>query len=195
MSRAKTSRKLLLLLLVVAALALAAVLARPAFHPARTMLFDVDTREDLAPGYVDDASRLNRTRVAEVWPIPVDATAPERQLADLLARARAESRKVSIAGARHSMGGHTIYPGGISVDMRPWNRMELDAQRHPLEASTLTEIAEECRWNQELPEEEAQLAGRMKAWAVQVQLLARSIFRTLGKNFGESLAVDSPAQR
>lgn len=129
MSHAKTYRKVLPLLLAVAALALAAVLARPAFHLARTMLFDVDTREELDAGSVDDASRLNRTQVAEVWRIPVDAADPERQLADLLARARAEGRKVSIAGARHSMGGHTIYPGGISVDMRPWNRMELDARR------------------------------------------------------------------
>lgn len=44
----------------------------------------------------------------------------------LLARARAEGLRGSIAGARHSMGGHTIYPGGIVVDMRPWKEMDLD---------------------------------------------------------------------
>ena len=44
----------------------------------------------------------------------------------------AENRRVSIAGARHSMGGHTIYPDGIVIDMLPWNHMELDEGRNIL---------------------------------------------------------------
>src|SRR5437763_9360038 len=75
---------------------------------------------------VDDASRLNATRVAEVWDIPTDPAAAEAQLRDLLRRARQEGRKVSVAGARHSMGGHTIYPDGLVLNMLPFARMELD---------------------------------------------------------------------
>ena len=81
---------------------------------------------------VDDASRLNQTMVAEVWEIPVLGADPEEQLRGLLARARDEGLRVSIAGARHSMGGHTIYPGGIVIDMLPWKRMELDERREIL---------------------------------------------------------------
>ena len=58
--------------------------------------------------------------------MPVDHSDPEGQIAQLLARARAERKVVSIAGARHSMGGHTIYPDGIVIDMLPWKSMELD---------------------------------------------------------------------
>ena len=81
------------------------------------------------PGYLDDASRLNQTKVVEVWSVPVDEEDPEAQLAQLLARAKAQRRHVSIAGARHSMGGHTIYPGGIAINMLPLNQMELDEDR------------------------------------------------------------------
>ena len=55
--------------------------------------------------YVDDASRLNRTVVAEVWQIPVDHIYHEAQIVKLLEKARAEGKHVSIAGAQHSMGG------------------------------------------------------------------------------------------
>jgi len=42
-----------------------------------------------------------------------------------LTRARAANAGVSIAGFRHSMGGQTIAPGGIVLNMLPHNRMEL----------------------------------------------------------------------
>jgi FAD/FMN-containing dehydrogenase len=75
---------------------------------------------------------LNLTEVVEVWEVPAAAEDPERQLAELLARARTEGRRVSIAGARHSMGGHAIYPGGIMIDMLRFNRMELSEDRNIL---------------------------------------------------------------
>ncbi len=37
-----------------------------------------------------------------------------------------ENRQVAIAGTKHSMGGHTIFPGGIILNMLPSNRMELN---------------------------------------------------------------------
>src|SRR5262245_29413207 len=61
--------------------------------------------------------------------MPVEGAPLESQVRGLLSRARAEGRRVSIAGSRHSMGGHTIYPGGIVLDTLPWKRMELDESR------------------------------------------------------------------
>ncbi len=108
---------------------LVGVLAKPVIHLVYSVSKDAKELATLPPDYVDDASRLNQTRVAEVWEVPVDSDDPEGQIARLLARASAEGRHVSIAGARHSMGGHSIYPGGIVINMLSWNHMELDEDR------------------------------------------------------------------
>jgi FAD/FMN-containing dehydrogenase len=113
-------------------LAVAGLLTRPAAHLLSTGFRDFDHLEDVPRGFADDASRLNRTKVAEVWQVPADHDDPEGQIAGLLAKARTEGRRVSIAGAQHTMGGHTIYPGGIVIDMLPLKRMELDASRNIL---------------------------------------------------------------
>lgn len=105
------------------------VSCRSAFHLLRTASQDVDELRPVPAGYADDASRLNLTKVREVWSLPANCAAPERQLADLLGNARQRGWKVSIAGARHTMGGHTIYPGGIVIDMLAWNHMALDEER------------------------------------------------------------------
>jgi FAD/FMN-containing dehydrogenase len=103
-------------------------------------------RTDAPPqGQADDASRMNRTAVAEVWSIPADAATAEAQLRKLLARARAEKLTVAIAGAKHSMGGHTISPGGIVVDMLPFKRMDLDA------AKGLLHVGAGARWSDIVP--------------------------------------------
>jgi FAD/FMN-containing dehydrogenase len=107
-------------------------LGRPATHVFAAIHSDAKEVEQQGPVYVDDASRLNETKVALVREIPVDGEDPERQLAALLERARTQNLRVSVAGARHSMGGHTIYPGGLVINMLPWNRMELDAERNIL---------------------------------------------------------------
>lgn len=95
--------------------------------------------------HVDDASRLNRTRVAEVWSIPAEPAAAERQLRELLQRARAEKLKVAIAGSKHSMGGHTISPDGIVLNMLPFHHLELDAKNSILRAGA------GARWSEIIP--------------------------------------------
>jgi FAD/FMN-containing dehydrogenase len=109
----------LILLLVLA--------AHPIFHLARAYWNDRNEILPIPNGMANDASRLDETNIAKIWEIPDDETAAEKQLADLLEYARTNHLKISIAGARHSMGGHTIYPGGIVIDMLPFSRMELDA--------------------------------------------------------------------
>lgn len=99
--------------------------ARPTRHLLLNTLADQDTREALAVGHVDDASGLNETPVAEIWAIPTDPGRAEEQLRLLLRRASNSGLAISIAGARHTMGGHTITPDGIVVDMLPFNAMRL----------------------------------------------------------------------
>ncbi len=108
-------------------------LGRPVLHLVFTAVRDAASRPSTPPpGYLDDASRLNRTRIAEVWSMPAGVSDVETELAALLAHARAEGRRVSIAGARHTMGGHTLYSGGLVINMLPWNQMELDEKRDVL---------------------------------------------------------------
>lgn len=122
-------KRLFRLGLLVGLVGLALVLARPTVHLLVAVATDVDEIEALPEGWMDDASRQSRTRVAEVWDVPIDDADPEGQISRLLARARTEGRCVSIAGARHSMGGHTFYPGGIVLNMLPWSGMSLDEER------------------------------------------------------------------
>ncbi len=112
-----------------AALMFLIALGRPVFHLIRVVWDDRDQLEKPGVGYVDDVSRMNKTKVAEVWEIPSDDQAAVEQLKDLLKKAEADGLRVSVAGARHSMGGHTIYPGGITIHMLPFKKMDLDKKR------------------------------------------------------------------
>jgi FAD/FMN-containing dehydrogenase len=123
----------------------AVVAGIPSFFWTRAWLGDTPVVEVLPASYVDDASRLNRTHVAETWSIPSDPEAAEAQLRELIQRARAERLPIAIGGARHSMGGHTIAPEGVVVDMLPFNHMELDAERKILR------VGAGARWSQVIP--------------------------------------------
>jgi len=128
------------------ALILASALARPAFHLSRAAWRDRPVPWPTLPaGHIDDASRLNATQVAEVWDVPENEAQAEAQLAALLRRARETHLPVAIAGARHSMGGHAIAPGGIIVNMLPFHRLELDETNRVLRAGA------GARWAEVLP--------------------------------------------
>src|SRR6266481_4788390 len=133
----------LVLGLVVAVLVV--VGARPVFHLLKTTWNDANEKFESKPGTANDASRLNETSVVESWKIPAEPDAAEKQLAVLLEEARAKHLKVSIAGARHSMGGHTIARDGIVIDMLPFNRMELDKSRMVLH------VQAGARWSEIIP--------------------------------------------
>jgi FAD/FMN-containing dehydrogenase len=132
-----TLRLFFLLLLILA--------AHPVFQIAKTIWNDRNEISLSPPGKVDDASRLDETRVAKIWEIPADREAAENQLAGLLQYARTNQLKVSIAGARHSMGGHVVYPDGIVIDMLPFNRMELDG------TNLLLHVQAGARWSEMIP--------------------------------------------
>jgi FAD/FMN-containing dehydrogenase len=67
---------------------------------------------------VDDVSRLNPTRVHSV--VQVDEV---EDLQAALADARERRLKVSIAGKRHSMGGHAFYEDAVVLDMTSFNKV------------------------------------------------------------------------
>ena len=74
-------------------------------------------------GTINDASCLNRT--------PVRGVVDVRQVDDVrnaLAFARQHGLRVSIAGVRHSMGGHAFARNALVLDMRGFNRITLDEQ-------------------------------------------------------------------
>lgn len=92
------------------ALLLLAVLA--VFQYVRTSTPDQD------PYLVTDYSRLHPVKVERV----VQGKA-EEQLKELVKDAGRKGLKVSIAGQRHSQGGHTYYRDGVVVDMTSYNRI------------------------------------------------------------------------
>lgn len=132
----------ILLGLALGFLLIVALVARPIFHLARTIWNDRDEIAALPrTGGANDASRLNESQVRETWNTPADRQAAESQLVELLQRARTNHLKVSIAGARHSMGAHTIAEDGIVVDMLSFKHMELDA------GERLLRVQSGARWH------------------------------------------------
>jgi FAD/FMN-containing dehydrogenase len=141
----KKKTKLWLLGTAPATLLVAVLLARPVFHLAQTWWRDRPEVVRLPKGVVDDASRMNRTSVAEVWDVPSDPGAAEAQLRSLIRRAKAERLGVAIAGARHSMGGHTIAAGGIVLNMLPFHTISLD------EGAEIVTAGAGARWSEVIP--------------------------------------------
>jgi len=92
----------------------------PQPHPHSAPAAVAEPRWSQKEGTVNDASCLDRTSVAGIV-----APRSEREVADTLAYARAAGLTVSPAGVRHSMGGQAFRRGGIMLDMRQMNRIEL----------------------------------------------------------------------
>lgn len=76
----------------------------------------------------DDVSRLNKTKVHSiVRPTTLD------EVKGALEFAQAEGIGISIAGKRHSMGGHTLAPNALLVDMTGFNKvLEVDVENKTL---------------------------------------------------------------
>jgi FAD/FMN-containing dehydrogenase len=73
----------------------------------------------------DDISRLNATVIQKAWDVPSEESTAQSALRELLKHAGSSGMHVSIAGARHSMGGQTIAPGGVRVNILPLKSMAL----------------------------------------------------------------------
>jgi FAD/FMN-containing dehydrogenase len=71
-----------------------------------------------------DFSRLTQARPAATIVPDHDPTKAIQQLRDLVRETASQHGKITISGSRHSMGGHTLLDGSLSIDMR------CDAFRH-----------------------------------------------------------------
>ncbi|MGV2884014.1 FAD-binding oxidoreductase [Paenibacillus taichungensis] len=79
--------------------------------------------DDQNPYLITDYSRLHPVKVERV----VEGH-EEQQLVELLRDARERNLTISIAGQRHSQGGHTYYKDGIVIDMTSYNKvLEINA--------------------------------------------------------------------
>ena len=97
------------------------------------------------PKVADDMSRMNATAVHQIWDIPGNESDAQTTLRGLLERAKTDRLHVSIAGARHSMGGQTIAPDGIQINMLPLKSMTLDEQ------TDLLHVNAGARWADVIP--------------------------------------------
>jgi UDP-N-acetylenolpyruvoylglucosamine reductase len=117
--------KAVLLIFTAAATISLSVIAQPAFHLLKTAWNDRDEISPLPPGTIDDASRLNQSAM-KVVKISGNLTTAKTQLKTTLQEAKRQRKKVTIAGVRHTMGGQTLYPDGISLDMTQFGQMQLN---------------------------------------------------------------------
>ncbi|GGH27829.1 FAD-binding oxidoreductase [Sphingobacterium alkalisoli] len=101
-------------------------LSIPIFHILKTKWNEREISIEIPKGYTNDASQLNLTKIDTIIQVPTDKKEIEIQLKKAFKYAKENNLKISIAGARHSMGGHTIYPNGMVLNMLPYKQMELD---------------------------------------------------------------------
>lgn len=72
-------------------------------------------------GFINDASCLNHTPIYGIVQVRTEA-----DIRNALQFARAQGRKVALAGVRHSMGGQAFYNDAVVLDMRAFNAIHLD---------------------------------------------------------------------
>lgn len=137
--------KIFCIVLLGATLLLLAVVARPISHLMQVAWRDRDeTTNPIPPNQVDDASRLNQTAMAS-RSISGDMPIATQQLVQALKEAKTQGTKVTIAGARHTMGGQTIYENGLSLDLAQFNQMTLNAK------TGLLTVQSGARWSAVIP--------------------------------------------
>jgi FAD/FMN-containing dehydrogenase len=107
-------------------------IAIPVVHVLKTKWNESGIKNEIPKGYTNDASQLNLTKIDTLIKVPASKTEIENQLRQILKYAKEKHLKISIAGAQHSMGGHTIYPDGILLNMLPYKHMELDEKTNIL---------------------------------------------------------------
>lgn len=136
--------KALCLVFLAAVVLLIAVVARPISHLGQAAWRDRDDLRPIPPGQVDDASQLNRT-VMTIRRISGDMPIAQQQLIQSLKDAKTQGKRVTIAGARHTMGGQTIYKNGLSLDLAPFNQMALNAK------TGILTVQSGARWSTVIP--------------------------------------------
>ena len=107
-------------------LGLVVFISIPAFHFLKTYLSETNNKVETPKGYTNDASGLSLTKVDSIIDVPNSRAEIIDQLKEILKYSKTNKIPISIAGAKHSMGGHTMYPNGIVLNMRPYKEMQID---------------------------------------------------------------------
>ncbi|MBK1882812.1 FAD-binding oxidoreductase [Luteolibacter pohnpeiensis] len=92
----------------------------------------------------NDASRMYSNQ-ATVFTPSSDPELAAREISRLIRSEETQGKKISVSGARHSMGGHTFTPGGVVINMLPVNRLSFDPSTHLLTAGA------GARWSEVIP--------------------------------------------
>ena len=82
------------------------------------LIFQWGSNERESKNIITDVSRLMPTKIDRIV-----KGSQEKGIIDALSKARDENLRVSIAGKRHSQGGHTYYPDGMVLDMTGFNEV------------------------------------------------------------------------
>jgi FAD/FMN-containing dehydrogenase len=122
-------RKYIFYLLI---LGLVVFISIPTFHLFKTYLSEINKKVEIPKGYTNDASGLSLTKVDSIIDVPNSRAEIIVQLKEILKYSKANQIPISIAGAKHSMGGHTMYPNGIVLNMRPYKEMHIDTNNNVL---------------------------------------------------------------
>jgi len=119
-------------LFIIAIVAVLISLSVPIVHVLKTKWNESDEKIVTPKGFTNDASQLNLTEIDTLIVVPNNKKAIQNQLKLVLRYAKEKNLKISIAGAQHSMGGHSISPKGILLNMLPYKQMELDEKNNIL---------------------------------------------------------------
>ncbi|WP_290845011.1 FAD-binding protein [Flavobacterium sp.] len=103
-------------------------LSFPIVFVAKTAFGEDGQKLPIPKGFSNDASELSLTRIDSIVNVEKSPDSIVLQLKALRAYAKKNHKPISIAGARHSMGGHTMFRDGIVVNMRPYNQMSFDSK-------------------------------------------------------------------
>lgn len=117
---------------IIGILIIIALIAFPVVHILKTKWSESDEKIVIPKGFANDASQLNLTKIDTLIKVPNSKTEIVNQLKQVLKYANEKNLKISIAGAQHSMGGHSIYPNGILLNMLPYKHIELDQENNIL---------------------------------------------------------------
>jgi FAD/FMN-containing dehydrogenase len=118
---------------------------RPAVFLLSTYYQDRKPVQREQQGYINDASRLNNTHIQQRIAVKHDVNEAITQLAGMIKSAAKNKQRISIAGARHTMGGHTIFNDGIVLDMKGMNHLHYDSISNTLIAGS------GARWSEIIP--------------------------------------------
>lgn len=111
---------------IIIALLLFICISKPIFHLLKTYWKENIATLDSPKGFTNDASRLNLTKIDTIIQVSSDDKQSIQELQSLLNYAYLYQKPISIAGKKYAMGGHSVYPNGIVLEMSNFKTIHID---------------------------------------------------------------------